>query len=258
MSFVNRSGNEEQNQDLEAAGAPPVDWDLDDPDLVKVHYDVSGWTFDQRAELSEAFAEAGHPHTWHGDELVVPESIEVAADAVFADLERRLGPFAVPLGLDEPSTEFGLDEWPASDLEILRSALVESEIPHRWEGTTKVFVATEAEDDVDDLLDAIERGDVASFDDDDGGAPDGALGRLFSIGDRLAREPANGSARFELFELYRQLDGRRPPFGMARGSWSRIVESAGALVADFEADEHDPSEVIGHAQDLRTITRPFV
>lgn len=256
MSFVNRSGNEEQDQDIAASGAPPVSWDLDDPDLVKVHYDVSGWSFDQRAELAEAFAEAEFPHTWDGDELVVPEAIEAAADALFEDLERRIGPFAVALPADAPATEFGLDEWPASDLEILRSALIDSEIPHRWQGAT-IHVATDAEDEVDDLLDAIERGDVASFDDEDG-APDGALGRLYTIGDRLAREPADGSARFELFELFPQLEPRRPPFGVAIGSWSRIVEAAGALVEDFGQDSHDPSEVIGHAQDLRSITRPFV
>lgn len=254
MSFVNRSGNEEQDQDVAAAGAPPLDWDLDDPDIVLVHYDVAGWTVDQRAELTEVFAEAGYPHRWDGDELVVPESLEAAADAIFDDLERRIGPFAVTLADGVPTTEFGLDEWPAADLELLRTALVEAEIPHRWGGTT-LFVASEAEDEVDDVLDAIERGDVASFDD---GAPDGALGRLYTIGDRLARDPTDATARFDLLDLFGQLESRRPPFGVAVGSWSRIVDAAASLVADFDGRELDSSDVIGHAQDLRTITRPFV
>lgn len=260
MSFVNRSGGEQKRETQAASGAPPVDWDPTDPDAVKVHYDVGAWTFDQRAELAEAFAEAELPHAWEGDELVVPEAAEGAADALFAELDEQLGPFPVTLAEGEPSTEFGLDEWPATDREILRTALVEAEIPHRWDGTS-ILVATEAEDVVDDLLDAIERGDIASYDEGDDGAPDGALGRLYSIGDRLARDPSESGARFELFELFPQLDARRPPFGLAVRSWAGIVAAARALVDDFggETGSNDvDSDVIGHAQELRTTTRPYV
>lgn len=257
VPFVSRSGEDDEEQSsTEAAGAPPFDWDPDDPDVVKVHYDVSAWTFEQRAELTEAFAEAGHPHAWDGDELIVPEQIEAAADALFEELEQQLGPFPVVLVADQPATEFGLDEWPEADLEVLRASLVEAEIPHRWDGTT-VFVATDAEEDVDDLLDAIERGDIATFD-DAGGPPDDALSRLFAIGDRLARDPTDGTTRGDLLELVPLLDPRQPPFGLAVRSWHKVVEAAGALEADFSADDHDPSDVIGHAQELRAIVRPFV
>ena len=258
MSFVNRSGGEQKRQTQASSGAPPVDdFDPADPDTVKVHYDVSGWSFDQRGELAAAFAEAGLPHGWDGHEFVVPEAAEDAADALFAHLDAELGPFPIGLGEHEGSTEFGLDEWPAADLEILRTALVDAEIPHRWEGHT-IFVATDAEDVVDDLLDAIERGDIASYDPDaDGGAPDGALGRLFTIGDRLARDPSESGARFELFELAPQLDPRTPPFGLAVSAWSVVVQRVNDLTSDFEIDA-DHSDIIGHAQELRTITRPYV
>jgi hypothetical protein len=257
MPFVNRSGGEDEDvESTVAAGAPPLDWDPDDPDTVKVHYDVSAWSFDQRAELAEALADASLPHTWHGDELVIPEVVERDADALFEQLDQELGPFPVVLGPDEPATEFGLDEWPAGDLDLLRGALVEAEIPHRWDGTT-VFVATDAEHEVDDLLDAIERGDVAMVGDADG-PPEGSLNRLFTIGDRLARDPTDGPARDELLELAPILEPRRPPFGVAVRSWGSIVAAASALAADFVADDFDDSDVIGHAQELRTTSRPFV
>lgn len=260
MSFVNRSGGEQKRQTRAAAGAPPEeDFDPADPDVVKVHYDVAGWTWDQRAELTEALAEIGLPHGWDGDELVVPEAAEAAADRLFAELEQQIGPFAIPLDYDEAATEFLLDEWPAGDLDVLRSALVDAEIPHRWEGT-RIFVASDAEEIVDDLLDAIERGDIASFDDSDGdGPPDGVLGTLYAIGDRLARDPDASVTRRQLLDLAPVLDPRRPPFGMAVRAWATVTAAVEALVQEFTADEGpDPSEVIGHAQQLRTVTRPYV
>ncbi len=76
--------------------------------------------------------------------------------------------------------------------------------------------------------------------------------------DRLARDPGDATARNELFDLAAQLDGRQPPFGVTVRVWSHAVTAAQTLVDDFHAAEHDPSEVIGHAQDLRTIVRPYV
>lgn len=258
MSFVSRSGGEQKRQTQSASGAPPADdFDPADPDVVKVHYDLTGWTIDQRAELAEAFVEAGIPHGWDGEELVVPEAAEDAADAMFGELEEQIGPFAVALADDEPATEFLLDEWPAGDLDLLRTALVDAEIPHRWDGV-RIFVATDAEEMVDDLLDAIERGDLASYDESaDDGPPDGALGRLYTIADRLARDPTESGARRELFRLAPQLDARSAPFGLAVRPWASIVAATEALVDDFET-QADDSDVIGHAQELRTITRPYV
>ena len=115
MAFVNKSGGdgEETSTDV-AAGGPPqwdIDFDPNDPDQVKVHYDLAGWNFEQRAELAETLAENNVPHMWDGDELVVPEQLETHVDGLFEQLEAELGPFPVVLGDDEPATEFGLDEW---------------------------------------------------------------------------------------------------------------------------------------------------
>ena len=257
MPFVSKSEGEDEERDgAVAPGAPPFDWDPNDPDAVKVHDDVSGWPLDDRAELTSELAELGYPHLWEGEELVVPEELEAEVDALFERLESELGPFPVPLALDAESTEFGLDEWPAADLDVLKAALVEAEIPHRWAGAT-VFVARDAEDAVDDLLDAIERGDLADTD-DAGGPPEGALQRLFTLADRLARDPTDVAGRDDLFELAPVLDPRQAPYGVAVRSWSKIVAAAEVLHGDFESGVHDPSDVIGHAQELRTVARPFV
>ena len=256
MPFVSRPDGEDESSAV-PSGAPPIDWDPTDPDAVNVLYDVSAWSVDQRGELAAAFAEAGHPHAWEGDELVVPEEIEDAVDELFDRLERELGPFPVALAADAPSTEFGLDEWPPGDIEVLRRALLEAEIPHRWHRAT-LHVVPDAEHVVDELLDAIESGDVAALGEEVAGAPEGALNTMFTTADRLARDPADATARNELFALAPLLDPGQPPFGVTVRVWSHAVTAAQTLVAEFHAPDHDPSGVIGQAQELRTIVRPYV
>jgi hypothetical protein len=259
MPFVNKSGGdgEEESTDV-AAGAPPlfdVDFDPNDPDQTKVHYNLAGWGLEQRAELAETLAERGVPHVWDGEELVVPEEIEGPVDALFDELEAEIGPFPVPLDDDDESTEFGLDEWPFADIETLKASLVEAEIPHRWEGMT-LFVARDAEFVVDDLLDAIEAGAVASLD-DEAVAPDGALHLLYTSADRLRRDPAHGQARRDLFDLVPQLSPDVPPFGLAVGSWSSMVAAGREVVAAFERGA-EPDELKEAAERLHGVCRPWV
>ena len=144
MPIVSRGDDDEdENESTAAAGAPPayeIDFDPNDPDQVKVHYNLTGWSFEQRAELAETLAERGVPHTWEGDELVIPEEIETDVDALFDELEKEIGPFPVPL-LDEEGedgggvTEFDLEEWSQADVDVLQQSLLEGEIPHRWHGS---------------------------------------------------------------------------------------------------------------------------
>lgn len=258
MSFVNKSGGEGEEESADvAAGAPPnfdVDFDPNDPDRTKVHYNLAGWSFDQRAELAETLAENGVPHVWEGEELVVPEEIETAVDALFDALEAEIGPFPVPL-LDEDATEFGLDEWPSADIETLEQSLVEAEIPHLWKGRT-LLVAQDAEHVVDDLLDAIEAGEVASLD-EDAEAPDGALHDLYRHSDRLVRDVTSAGSRTALLDLVPQLSPDAPPFGLPVGSWRTIVERAHVLVAQFESGA-DTEVITAAADDLRSVCRPWV
>ena len=233
-----------------------LEWNPNDPDTVKVHYDVSGWSIDQRAELGEALAEADLAHVWEGEEVVVPEELEADVDALFGRLEAVLGPFPVALDPEDPGVEYGLDEWPPVDRQTLAQALIESEIPHRWDGSTLV-VATDAEASVDELLDGIEQGTlvVAGV---DGGAPDGALDMLFAAADRLARDADDRTGREDLNDLLPRLAPAATPYGVSVAIWSKIID-AGQALADLTDDEaSSSSDIIGAAQELRSLVRQYV
>jgi hypothetical protein len=274
MGIVGRSGEgaeEERDERAVAASGDPElhamldDWDPSDPDTVKVHYDLGAWSLDDRAALAEACAERSLPHAWEGDELVVPEAAEAAADALFDELE-ALGvgtsAAAAPVALAEgmPATEYGLDEWPAGDRATLTAALIDAEIPFRWEGTT-VVVAADAEAEVDDLLDAIERGELVLVDEDGDGepgdAPEGVMGRLFSAADRLAEDPDDTTGRIEVLELDDAISAGRPPFGVGAGVWERVVAANAAIAELLGSDEPDGADLIDAARQLRTLTKPF-
>ena len=264
MAFVNKQSGDEAEQDREASGQP-IDFDPNDPDIVKVHYDVSAWNFDQRAELSEALADAEIPHAWDGDEVVVPEQIEAAVDALFEELDKILGPFPIALDDDAESTEFGLDEWSDADRAVLTEALIASEVPHRWDGTT-VLVASDAEHAVDDLLDAIEAGELLGDGGDEAAAPpEGALSSMFLAADRLAKDPMDAGARTQLLELAPLVDAKNPPFGMAHRPWAGAVGGVDVLVELIDRDavtgspgDTAESDIIGAAQELRSLLRPYV
>lgn len=273
MAFVNKQGGDEQQQDKAVSGLP-IDFDPNDDEIVKVHYDLSAWTFDNRAELAEALAGAGLPHYWDDEELVVPEAVEPATDAMFEQLESELGPFPVGLDPDDESVEYGLDEWSDSDRAALTEALVEAEIPHRWTSTT-VRVAADAEEDVDALLDAIEAGELGPA--DDGGEnepPEGVLGDIFLVATKLAKDPFDAKARRQLIDLDGVVHEQHPPYALPPRVWTQTVADVAAIVDRIHADAdsgkvddqdvgddghlEESSDVIGLAQQLRSTVREFV
>lgn len=230
-----------------------LDWDPNDPDTVKVHYDLSSWDLEQRAELSAALADEEIAHAWGDDEIVVPEELEERVDELFARLEDELGPFPVPLAADEAAVEYGLDEWPQDDRETLTAALVDGAIAHRWEGTT-LFVAAESEQTVDALLDAIEAGTLTAG----APAPENALSRLFAAADRLAKSADDRVGRDEVTDLVAVLDGTLPPYGVEKRTWAQIIDATSLLAQRANAAEPSSSDVIGAAQQLRSLVREFV
>jgi hypothetical protein len=232
-----------------------LEWDPNDPDAVKVHYDVSAWSLDQRAELTEALADADLAHIWEGDEVVVPEQLEAEVDALFTRLEEILGPFPVRLAEEDPGVEYGLDEWPTPDRQTLAHALIEGAIPHRWDGSTLV-VATDAEASVDELLDGIEQGTLVLA--GGAGTPEGALDTLFASADRLARDADDRTGRDDLHDLVPRLAPTAPPYGMSVATWARIIDAAHALTDLTDDEATSASDIIGGAQELRALVRQYV
>lgn len=251
------------------------DWSPFDPEAVNVYYDMSAWRSDDEAELIEAFVEAGVPHGWNERELVVPEDHEDAADAIFAEVEQRLGidqPHddvapSLELDTDAPTTEYELEGWPVNDRSMLTEALIHVRIPHRWAGDT-LLVPTAAETVVDDLLDDIEGGEVTIIDDgngldpaDDIGAshehPDDLLGLLFTAGERLSRDPLDADGLNALAKALDQLDAERPPYGIGRAEWATVADVADRL-GDALAGQDEPDTILAIelAEELREATRP--
>ena len=91
-----------------------LDWDPNDPDAVKVHYDVSAWNLEQRAELSAALADEDIAHVWADDELVVPEELEDRADALFSRLDEELGRSPSPSPRTIPRSSTGSTSGPTT------------------------------------------------------------------------------------------------------------------------------------------------
>jgi hypothetical protein len=266
MAFVNRSGDAGRADRVSGAapvgglpgavGGVPDAFDPDDPDVVKVFYDVEAWGVDQRAELSAALAEHGLVHAWVEHEVVVPEIIEARVDAVIEELEERLGPFPVLLDAEVPAVGFQVDDFDADQREVLDSVLIEARIAHRFhEGL--LAVAEADADQVDELLDAIERGELSSSIDEDDVAPD-VLGRIFSLADRLGRDETDGAARRVLFELTDQLSATSPPFGLAQRSWAMIIDAMQSLRTAFDAGGFDTEAITSSAEELKSLVRPYV
>ena len=124
-------------------------------------------------------------------------------------------------------------------------------------GINKQAVAEDAEETVDDLLDAIEAGDLAPTEAAET-APDGVLQELFAIGDRLARDGTASAARTQLFDLLPTLSPEAAPFGVALGVWRRVLERATDVRAAFTSADFEPARVSSAAEDLRDVCRPWL
>ena len=266
------------------------DWNPDDPDTVKVVYDLSSWTFDQQADVSADLAEAGVPHTWDGTDLMVPQEAEAAADAVVDALEQRYGitygdsdgeadddadlpsmSVAVRIELTdgEPCTEYDLADWSALDRSTLSHTLTRQGRPFRWEGDV-LIVHTTDEDVIEPVMDLIETGefvdvDEADFDDDidddDGGdqLPFEILTTFFLAADRLRRNPLDADGLEQMVEAGEVNNPRRAPYGVDRRLWKRTCELSDDLIgALVDGDAPDDDAVKELAEQLHALLRPYI
>lgn len=258
-----------------------TEWNPDDPDATRVHYDLGAWTFDEQAELAAALADAEVPHGWFGGELLVPPEFEEQVDAITGALEDRLGirydddgrriggtPAAATLSAEvtEGITEFELDEWSATDRTTASRALAEAGVPFRWDGTTLV-VPTDDEAVVDELLDDIESGEFVDFgdgavdeptDEDDELSAE-VLTTFFLAGEKLRRNPLDADGLGQLVAANEIADPDRPPFGVAPQLWRATCLLADRLV-DALVDDGGPDREAAEAAagELYELLRPVV
>jgi len=253
------------------------DWNPNDPDATRVHYDLANWSFEQMAELAAALADAEIRHAWDGNELIVPEDAEAATDDIVAQVEVRLGiesddevveaREAVPLADDAPSTEYDLAEWEQSERDLITSHLVARALPFRWEEDV-LLVSTEDEQLVDSILDDVENDEGAEVPDDaDDSDPDSDADRLpfetlttfFLAGDRLQKNPLDADGLEQLLSATDVADPDRPPYGVDKRLWVRMCELADELAAALvDGDEPDVVETQAVAAELHDLLRPYV
>jgi hypothetical protein len=243
------------SDDARTADLP--EWDPSDPDVERVYYDLSDWSINHQAEVSATFAEHGVPHQWEGFELVVPDFAEEIADDLFDRLEVRLGLSgdAAPMawGPDDPATEYDLADWSPAQRATLMRAVSDADIPHRLEGPL-LLVPIAAEEVVDELLDAVESGDVMLLDDGEADEPALGMAELFTMADRLRREPNDQRGRALLAQAT-ELDPERPPYGVALVTWRQAVGACDRL---GDAIARDEIAVVEIAEELWSLVRPFV
>ena len=267
------------------------DWDPNDPDQTRVHYDLSRWSFDQQAELASDLSEAAIPHAWDDNELLVPEEFEIATDAAISLVEDRLGiddaalvaadgaigePEPIELGEDIVITEYDLAEWTDQQRHAVGTLLVRQHLPFRWDEHT-LLVATEHEGSVEAILDAVESGehDVEPVIDEpdadaelsaqadvaggDAQLPFETLTTFFLAGERLQKNPLDASGLEELMRALDVADPANPPYGVERKLWEQTCELADELAdALTEDDEPDVEAAQEIAVELHDLLRPVV
>ncbi len=252
------------------------DWNPNDPDATRVHYDLANWSFEQMAELAAALADAEIRHAWDGNELIVPEEAEADTDDIVAQVEVRLGIAseddvveareAIHLADDAPSTEYDLAEWEQSERDLITSHLVARSLPFRWEEDV-LLVSTEHEELVDSILDDVENDEGVDLpddtaDDDESDAdrlPFETLTTFFLAGDRLQKNPLDADGLEQLLSATDVADPDRPPYGVDKRLWVRMCELADELAAALvDGDEPDVVETQAVAAELHDLLRPYV
>jgi hypothetical protein len=262
-----------------------TEWNVDDPDAAKVFYDLAEWDFEQQAEITAALAEAEVPHGWNGTELVVPEEYEGIADAIFADVERRLEVQGrgVPrydsdedvdlgeidahapmreIGDDTSLTEYDLGDWSDDERALVVDSLVAAGIPSRWDGHV-LLVPTEDEESVDTILDEVESGEIIPIDDSpmsesEEQLPFETLNSFFLAGERLQRDPSDANGLDRLLEALDVAAPNRPPRGVELRLWRRACELAEQLADAIAGDENEQDDAAHIAAQLHDLLRPLI
>jgi hypothetical protein len=254
------------------------EWNPDDPDATRVHYDLSRWSFDQQAELASDLAEEEIPHAWDGAELLVPEEFEIAADSAITLVEERLGiddqeeldraesePEPIEFPEDTLTTEYDLAEWSDAERATVGTLLTKQHLAFRWNEAHVLHVPTEHEDAVESILDAVESGDtdvdpvIEIPDEVAAQLPFETLTTFFLAGERLKRDPLDADGLEQLLKALDVAEPEKPPYGVQRPLWERTCELADEL-ADALVGEDEPheAEAIEVATELHDLLRPYV
>ena len=172
-------------------------------------------------------------------------------------------PLMLARGNNEDEVEYDLVEWEMTERAAATTALLEAEIPYRWEGELVLVVPAVAEEEVDRLLDGL--GDIEELDEagevEDGGdggeEAQGAMADLFVAADRLQHDPIDPDLATDVVEAATTVCTCAPPYGIERPVWRRIQALASTLAADLE-EAADEDTVAAGARAVREYLRDLV
>lgn len=232
-----------------------------DPDAQTVHYDLSEWSINQRADVAAALADAEIVHAWDADDLLVAASVEDRVDAILDDIETASSQGKSPstLGNGERLTEYELDEWSEIERKELSEMLTELDIAFRWNADV-LLVSTNDEDEVDECLDALESGGVVTIDGDAlTQASNETLQTLSKVAQRLQRNPLDADGLTLLSVLLEDFESHAAPRGVPDSVWRQATGLADQLAAAI-SDDNQPDEItaIDLAGRLHAVLRPHV
>ena len=168
-------------------------------------------------------------------------------------------PLMLAKGNGEDEVDYDLGEWQVGERSAATAALLEAEIPYRWEENLVLAVPAVAEDEVDLLLDELE--EVEELEEDDG--PDGgaaaqeAMGELFVAADRLQHDPTDDRMAADLLMAAGTVSVSAPPYGVERPTWRQIQALTATLATHLE-EPTDEETVAADARALREYLRDLV
>lgn len=172
-------------------------------------------------------------------------------------------PLMLAAGEPDDEVQYDLGEWDVAERATATAALLDVDIPYRWEADLVLVVPAVAEEEVDQLLDGLE--DDEDGDDDGEGDDDGdggaeaqeAMGDLFVAADRLQHDPADDRMAGEALYAAGVVSVSAPPYGVERAVWRRIQALASTLATDLE-EAADEETVAAGARALREYLRDLV
>jgi hypothetical protein len=175
-------------------------------------------------------------------------------------------PLMLVRGNEEDEVQYDLAEWQVGERAAATSALLDVDIPYRWEESLVLTVPAVAEDEVDRLLDELEEveeleaaEDEADEGDELGGDIEAhtAMGDLFVAADRLQHDPTDVRMVADALEAELIVADAGPPYGVEKPVWRQIQALAATLSEDLQ-ESADEETVAASARALREYLRDLV
>jgi hypothetical protein len=234
---------------------------LDLPEDDQLVYELGEWSTARRTLLESLLGADGIAHAWEAADLVVHVDDETRVDALVDAIEQggvAAASTSEQAGLEGDQLVYELDEWDPADRQRLGEELTAAGVPFVWDSSDALVVASEDEEAVEHILDAIEYPDALHAVDGEGDdeAAQETLSDLFLASDRLMHDPTDEDGTNGLLKAVEVASEVGVPYGLAAAAWKAVLEHASELREGLTAE--DDELVVERATALRSLLRPYV